>query len=111
VRGRRSTPRDPEVHRITDAAEAHSADLNARVNRYLISMAIRTACVVLIFVTPSPWRWLFAVGAIGLPYVAVVLANNKGPTKAGPPVYTPGSDRTALPPGRPADGSPPHPNG
>jgi hypothetical protein len=30
---------------------------------------------VLAVVTPSPWRWLFVVGAIALPYFAVVLAN------------------------------------
>jgi hypothetical protein len=26
-------------------------------------------------VTPSPYRWFFLAGAIGLPYIAVVIAN------------------------------------
>ena len=38
-------------------------------------MAVRTACVVLAVLTDGPWRWVFVAGAIGLPYVAVVLAN------------------------------------
>ena len=48
------------------------------MGRYLISMAIRTACVVLVFVVPGPLRWVFAAGAVVLPYVAVVLANASG---------------------------------
>jgi hypothetical protein len=63
------------VYRITDARPAHSDDLNRRINRYLVSMAIRTACVVLVFVVHGPLRWVFAVGAVLLPYLAVILAN------------------------------------
>ncbi|HEY6794979.1 MAG TPA: DUF3099 domain-containing protein, partial [Kineosporiaceae bacterium] len=65
----------PEVHRITGAPVSRSADLDRRVNRYLVSMAIRTACVVLVFVVPGPAKWLFGAGAVFLPYVAVVFAN------------------------------------
>ena len=62
-----------------DAGQAHSDDLNARVNRYLVSMAIRTGL-------RGPRRrgvdggrrWVFAVGAVGLPYIAVVMANARG---------------------------------
>ena len=103
--------RDNEVHRITDAADPHTADLNARINRYLISMAIRTLCVILAIVVPSPWRWFFVAGAIGLPYIAVVMANNRAGSRGGLPVFEPGSDRTALPPGRPGEATPPQPNG
>jgi hypothetical protein len=106
-----SARRDHEVHRITDAADPHTADLNARINRYLISMAIRTACVILAIVVPGPWRWLFVAAAIGLPYIAVVMANNRSGSRTGLPVFDPGSDRTALPPAGPAEGSPPQPNG
>jgi hypothetical protein len=65
----------PEVHSITGAATPHSDDMDARIRRYLISMAIRTACVVLAFVVHGPTRWVFLVGAVGLPYIAVVMAN------------------------------------
>jgi len=64
-----------EVYRITGAVQSRSADLDRRINRYLASMAVRTACVVLIFVVHGPARWVFAVGAVFLPYVAVLLAN------------------------------------
>jgi hypothetical protein len=66
---------EPEVYRITGAPRSHTDDLNRRVNRYLISMAIRTACVVLVFVVHGPLRWIFVVGAVFLPYVAVLFAN------------------------------------
>jgi DUF3099 family protein len=78
-------PEDPsgEVYRITGAAPSRSQDLDRRINRYLISMAIRTACVILVFVVPGPARWVFGVGAVFLPYVAVVLANASG-LQSGP---------------------------
>jgi Protein of unknown function (DUF3099) len=67
---------DPEVHRITDAGFVPlSADQAMRTRRYFWSMGIRTACVIGAVIAPSPWRWLLVVGAVGLPYVAVVMAN------------------------------------
>jgi hypothetical protein len=66
------------VHSITAAAQSHSADMDARIKRYLISMAIRTVCVILVLVIDSPIRWLFAALAIVLPYIAVVMANAAG---------------------------------
>lgn len=66
---------DPEVHRITDAGVPLSEEQAGRIRRYLWSMAIRTACVLGAVVTPSPWRWFCAAGAVFLPYVAVVMAN------------------------------------
>lgn len=66
---------DPEVHRITDAGVPLSADQAMRTRRYLWSMGIRTVCVLGAVLAPSPWRWLLVVGALGLPYIAVVMAN------------------------------------
>jgi Protein of unknown function (DUF3099) len=80
----RSRPGEPEVYQITDAASAHSSDLEARMTRYLLSMLIRTICVVLVLVVDGPLRWVFAVGAVGLPYVAVVMANNSGRRRGSP---------------------------
>lgn len=82
-------PAPDEVHRISAAPHAHSDDLSQRINRYLISMAIRTACVVLVVVVSGPLRWVFAVGAIALPYVAVILANaSRRPREADPAAPT-----------------------
>ena len=65
----------PEIHRITDAGVSLSAEQAGRTRRYLWAMGIRTACVLGAVLAPSPWRWVLAVGAVGLPYIAVVMAN------------------------------------
>lgn len=62
------------VH-ITSARTSQSADIRGRQNRYLFSMAVRTVCVVLAVVTTGYLRWGFIVGAVVLPYIAVVMAN------------------------------------
>ena len=87
------------MHSITGAATSHTADLNVRVRRYLVSMAIRTVCVVLVVIVEGPARWVFAVLAIVLPYVAVVMAN-VARRRRGVPATAPGAayvPRAALP--------------
>ena len=67
----------------------------ARQRRYLISMAIRTLCFILAVVSIGHWfMWVFLVGAVFLPYVAVVMANAGAHTD-------PGASRTRVRP-RPA---------
>lgn len=67
--------------RITTAPASAGADISSRQRRYLIAMGVRTACflvVVLIAITHvgPPWlAWIFVIGAVVLPYVAVVMAN------------------------------------
>lgn len=72
------------MHSITSAATGRSADFDARVNRYLISMGVRTACFILAFVVDGPLRWVFVTGALLLPYVAVVLANTPSTRRGSP---------------------------
>jgi Flp pilus assembly protein TadB len=73
--------------RITTAAEGAGADIAARQKRYLIAMGVRTLCflaVALLAIThagPGWLPWIFVVGAVLLPYVAVVMAN-AGETKS-----------------------------
>jgi hypothetical protein len=109
-------PQAPVVHSITSAVQAHSDDMDTRIRRYLISMAIRTLCVILVIVVDGPVRWVFAVFAIVLPYVAVVMANaagNRRGTGGGPvpvnhiplPTITKGEKPVTLPT------SPEQPNG
>jgi Protein of unknown function (DUF3099) len=77
------------VHSITSAHQAHSDDLNLRIRRYLFSMGLRTLCVVLVVVIHHPVRWVFAVLAVILPYIAVVMANAVGSRRgAGPAPVT-----------------------
>ncbi|MCF8529729.1 MAG: DUF3099 domain-containing protein [Candidatus Nanopelagicales bacterium] len=65
----------PEVYTITQANRGLSNEQAGRTKRYLISMAIRTACVLAAIVVPGWPKWLFIVGAVVLPYLAVVAAN------------------------------------
>lgn len=61
----------------TSLPRAPRDDAHSRMTKYFTMMAIRVACFVLmVVVQPYGWyTWLFAVGAIFLPYVAVVVAN------------------------------------
>ena len=90
-----------QVYRISAAPHSHSDDLSSRMTRYLISMAIRTACVVLAVVVDGPLRWVFAAGAIGLPYIAVVMANagNRPRDQAVPPPQPRQSKQVTSAPG------------
>lgn len=72
---RRRERADATVISVTSAQPGRSEDLDSRIVRYAWMMSLRIVCFVLAVVTPSPWRWMFVVGAIFLPYVAVVLAN------------------------------------
>jgi Flp pilus assembly protein TadB len=76
--------------RITSAARPRSEDIRGRERRYLVSMAVRTACIVLAVVFMGHWlMWCFLVGAVFLPYVAVVFANTSSPDPGGPDGYRP----------------------
>lgn len=54
--------------------------------KYVIMMGVRVACfVAMILVTPYGWyTWLFAAGAVFLPYIAVVVANVGQESRAAP---------------------------
>ncbi|GAB6902777.1 DUF3099 domain-containing protein [Kineosporia succinea] len=86
---RRSRGREPQpVHSITGALTPHSDDLDIRIRRYLISMSVRVLCVILAIVVHARWGhwswWIFAIGAVILPYVAVVMANAVDRQRGGP---------------------------
>ncbi len=65
------------VHQVTDARPSLTADIGRREKRYFIQMGIRTLCLILAVVLNVPWpiRALLVAGAIFLPYVAVIGAN------------------------------------
>ncbi len=67
---------DPvEVFTITDAQRSLSDEQTGRTRRYLVSMGIRTVCVVAAIFVPGWPRWVLIAGAVVLPYLAVVVAN------------------------------------
>jgi predicted tellurium resistance membrane protein TerC len=58
-------PPSPEIERRT------------RMIKYTVAMSIRVLCIVAMLFVEGWWLAVFAVGAIFLPYFAVVLANVK----------------------------------
>ena len=99
---RRRDPAQP-VYRITAVQRSRREDLRARQRRYIVSMTIRTICFMLAVATSGWVRWTFAIGALVLPYFAVVIANAARPTEEPPPLLAPTRSRTALEPRPPHD--------
>ncbi|HEU5144486.1 MAG TPA: DUF3099 domain-containing protein [Dermatophilaceae bacterium] len=77
------TKRKPVVHTVTSAASSTTEDQDDRVRRYLLMMSIRVACFGLLFVTSGWMRWVAIIGAVALPYFAVVIANAVRPRQEG----------------------------
>ena len=70
---------------ITEAEPSLDDQLALRRRRYAIMMATRAVCLVLAAVCYRT-LWLaavFIVGAIVLPWMAVIIANDRPPRKAG----------------------------
>ena len=71
--------RGQQVHLVTQARRPMSEDISYRQHRYLIMMGIRVICfaiAIILFVEHLRWLVLVpAVGAILIPYIAVVFAN------------------------------------
>ena len=71
--------RRPSVHVVTQAHRSLSDDIAYRQRRYLLMMGIRAACfVIAVVLFVNHFGWLAAipaVGAIFIPYFAVVFAN------------------------------------
>jgi Protein of unknown function (DUF3099) len=122
------------VHLVTQARPAKSADIGSRERRYLIMMTIRVACFLAAIVMVSKglgWFAAFpAVGAVVIPYFAVVFANGgreptdtsgfreyeprlpeHRPPAAAPPVRAHLADIVIPPAGGDRPASPPGPGG
>lgn len=97
--------RRPGAHLVTEAQRSKSADISYRERRYLIMMAIRVVCfVVAVVVFAKGGGWLTAipaVGAIVIPYFAVVFANGgREPSSTkGFHAYEPNLPTVYRPPG------------
>ena len=109
---------------VTEARKPRSEDIAYRERRYLIMMAFRVACfglTIVLFASGAGWLAAIpAVGAITIPYFAVVFANGgREPTStrgfrayepklperySGPAPTTPGAPPA---PGQPPDGGAP----
>ena len=86
------------VYRITSAQTGLTIEQAARTRRYLISMAIRTVCFLGAVVTDGWLRWVLVLGAVVLPYLAVVVANGgRERTKDTLPTVFVRHEQVALP--------------
>lgn len=63
---------------VTNIGQAPEAERARRFLIYTISMVVRFACVILVVFTSGIWQWIFGLGAVFLPYFAVVIGNNSG---------------------------------
>lgn len=60
---------------ITSLPPSPADERNSRMFRYFVAMIIRVICFLLILVLPDWWRVIPLIGAVFLPYFAVVAAN------------------------------------
>ena len=61
---------------ITDARAGTSVDMSQRIRRYTVTMAFRTICFLVAVIFAHGWlQWTLFAGAVFLPYIAVLLAN------------------------------------
>jgi hypothetical protein len=80
----------PQVHTVTSAPLPLGDDIARRARRYMLQMGLRTVCFLSAVFTwghiPTPISVALLVGAVVLPYVAVVLANagRERPDRADP---------------------------
>lgn len=60
---------------ITSLPLSPEAERRSRMVKYSVAMGIRVVCIVLMLFVHGWWLLVCAVGAIVLPYIAVVIAN------------------------------------
>jgi uncharacterized membrane protein len=76
--------RDGEPVLITEAEPSLGDQLKSRQRKYMLMMSSRLLCLVLAAVFYQTW-WLltiFITGAVVLPWMAVLIANDRPPKKA-----------------------------
>ena len=71
------------VQGVTTAAPARSEDRSHRMRVYLLQMGVRTLCFVAALFTHGWLQLALILGAVALPYIAVVSVNNAGPERSG----------------------------
>ncbi len=78
--------RDDHAVLITDAAHSQDDQRHSREFRYLMLMSIRIVAFIvgaLLAIAHAPWPWLWAplcvAGMVVVPWLAVVLANDRPP--------------------------------
>lgn len=84
---------------ITDARSGASKEMSSRVRRYTYTMAFRTACFISMIFVSGVFRWILFAGAVFLPLIAVMIANQANRRSASrwtSTVEGPGNDAPQL---------------
>ena len=64
-----------DVQSATVLSLSPTEDRRKRMRAYSIAMSSRMVCFIAVFFVPGWWKLVFGLGAVVLPYIAVVLAN------------------------------------
>ncbi len=88
-----------QLQSITTVSESPDDDRRRRMIQYMVTMSIRIVCIVLCLFVTGWWLVLPILGAVVLPYIAVLLANatsssdSDAPERPGALVHVP-TDRS-----------------
>jgi hypothetical protein len=93
---------------ITTLPQSPEDERRSRMIRYTVTMGIRMVCIVLMLFAQGWWLLVCALGAILLPYFAVIAANVHGEQRTAT-VLRPGAITRVLP-ATPPDPDDPRPD-
>ncbi|GAA1508750.1 hypothetical protein BJ978_002648 [Agromyces terreus] len=68
---------------ITSLPPSPEAEQRSRMIKYSVAMGVRIVCIIAMLFARDWWLVVCAVGAIALPYFAVVIANVGSPVRRG----------------------------
>jgi hypothetical protein len=80
-----------QVNSITSLPVSPVDERRGRMVKYSLAMALRLVCIGACFITPGWWLLLPATGAVVLPYLAVVVANQVDRRGQSATHYAPGA--------------------
>lgn len=93
---------------ITSLPPSPDEERHGRMIRYCLAMLVRLVCIIVAFLVPGWWALVPAIGAVVLPYIAVVLANvgheglrGEVTRPGGVEVYRPQAQGAYMPPTAP----------
>lgn len=84
-----------EIQSVTSLPLSPEGERRSRVLKYTVAMAVRMVCIITMLFVSGPLLWLCALGAVFLPYFAVVIANQhsdrltRGRVAPGSPALAP----------------------
>ena len=67
---------------ITSLPASPDEERHQRMIKYSLAMGVRMVCIILVFFVEGWWQLIMIIGALVLPYIAVVLANVRSTTQA-----------------------------